>query len=505
MKYQSSRGRSPSANAAEAIKMGIAPDGGLFVPEHIPQLSDQDFQRLESMDYRERAGQVLARYLEDFSAEEIEDCVAKAYNAANFDNLQIAPLVKLQDQVYILELWHGPTCAFKDMALQILPHLVTTSMRKTGENSEIIILVATSGDTGKAALQGFADVRGTRIVVFFPDQGVSEVQKRQMLTQEGNNVYVAAVRGNFDDAQSGVKDIFANQDYVEDLAGQNMKMSSANSINWGRLLPQIVYYISAYVDLRKAGGINAREKINIVVPTGNFGNILAAFYAARMGVPVNRLICAANANHVLTDFINTGVYNRIRPFEQTISPSMDILISSNLERLLYELSGRDAAKVCKLMQELKEKGCYRVDGSLARQVSGWFWSDYCSDAETIETIRETWEDNQYLLDTHTAVAVNVYKKYLKAVKDKTAAIIASTASPFKFGGSVAQAIIDPKELRGQDEFEILRLLEHHTGINMPAAIKGLENRPIRHKRVCGQGEMAQAIFEFLRLNGTRLR
>jgi threonine synthase len=379
----------------------------------------------------------------------------------------------------------------------MLPHLMTASMRKTGEKSEIVILVATSGDTGKAALEGFADVEGTSIMVFFPNQGVSEVQKRQMLTQEGSNVYVAAVQGNFDDAQSGVKNIFACQEYIDKLAANNMKMSSANSINWGRLLPQIVYYVSAYVDLRQAGSITAQEKINIVVPTGNFGNILAAFYAARMGVPVNRLICAANTNNVLTDFIKTGVYDCNRPFKKTISPSMDILISSNLERLLYELSEHDANQVSQLMLELKEKGFYRVNESLAREISSWFWSDYCSDAETIETIRKTWKDKQYLLDTHTAVAVNVYQKYLEATNDKTMTIIASTASPFKFGSSVAQAIIEPEVRQGKDEFELLYLLEDYTGIKMPAAIRGLENRTIKHNKVCSKDEMAQTLFELL--------
>jgi len=495
--YQSSRGKYSSISAAEAIKMGIAPDGGLFVPDFIPSLTDDIFAGMECLSYQERAKKILASYLSDFSAEEIAHCVNGAYNSNNFDNDKIAPLVELKENVYIQELWHGPTCAFKDMALQILPYLLTTSMRKTGESSEIVILVATSGDTGKAALQGFSGVEGTRIIVFYPDDGVSEVQKVQMITQEGKNVYVSGVTGNFDDAQTGVKNIFGSKDYALKLAGHNMKMSSANSINWGRLLPQIVYYISAYVDLRAAGELQVGEKFNIVVPTGNFGNILAAYYAGKMGVPVGKFICAANSNNVLTDFIKNGIYDRNRPFAKTISPSMDILISSNLERLLYEMTGHDAVKICTWMEELKKQGRYDVGAEIHRKIAGCFWSDCCSDAETIETIRDTWQNRNYLLDTHTAVAVKVYEKYLQSTGDNRTAVIASTASPFKFGSSVADAVFSPDMIEGRDEFELLYLLEEHTGVAMPEGIRGLEKKEILHKTVCTVEDMKKTVSTFL--------
>ncbi len=497
MNYKSSRGQVSYVSAAEAIKKGIAPDGGLFVPEYIPELSEDIFKTLEEMNYQGRASRILAYYLTDFNEQEINNCVQGAYNAANFDNARIAPLFMLRENVYVQELWHGPTCAFKDMALQILPYLMTASMRKTGETSEIVILVATSGDTGKAALEGFSNVDGTRIIVFFPDEGVSEVQKRQMVTQEGENVHVAGVLGNFDDAQSGVKNIFASQDYNGRLAEQNMKMSSANSINWGRLLPQIVYYISAYVELRAEGKVKDGEKINIVVPTGNFGNILAAFYAGKMGVPIGKLICAANSNNVLSDFIKSGIYDRNRPFEKTISPSMDILISSNLERLLYEITGHDADRVSTWMEELKNNGKYEVGENIYKIVSQAFWSDYCSDEETKETIKDTWNKHSYLLDTHTAVAVNVYEKYLQATGDNTLTVIASTASPFKFGSSVAAAVLPPEMIAGRTEFELLYLLEEYTGVPMPDAIKGLQDREILHKTVCKVEDMGKTLADFL--------
>ncbi|MDD3023943.1 MAG: threonine synthase, partial [Syntrophomonadaceae bacterium] len=374
MKYQSSRGKFNSISAAEAIKMGISPDGGLFVPDYIPELKEKDWQLMESENYQERACRILRYYLGDFSDEEIKNCVYDAYNDESFDDERIAPLAELKPGVYIQELWHGPTSAFKDMALQLLPQLMTTSARKTGDNGEIIILVATSGDTGKAALEGFKDIAGTRIIVFYPEDGVSEVQKRQMITQEGKNVYVAAVSGNFDDAQTGVKNIFADHAFAERLNKQGMKLSSANSINWGRLLPQIVYYISAYVELRAKRKLVSGEPVNIVVPTGNFGNILAAYYASRMGLPVHKLICASNTNKVLDDFIRTGIYDRNRNFEKTISPSMDILISSNLERLLYEITGHDAARVASWMEELKTSGRYEVDAVSLTRIKDLFWS-----------------------------------------------------------------------------------------------------------------------------------
>ncbi|MBO8159570.1 threonine synthase [Thermosyntropha sp.] len=497
MQYESSRGQYKGLKGAEVIKLGIAPDGGLFVPEYIPELTSEDLKGMENLTYQEKAVYILKQFLSDFSLKQIEECVHKAYNWESFDHEDIAPLVPLDDKTYIQELWHGPTCAFKDMALQILPYLLTTSASITGETDEIVILVATSGDTGKAALAGFKDVENTRIIVFYPDEGVSEVQKRQMITQEGRNVFVAAVKGNFDDAQNGVKEIFNDENIRKLLASNHKKMSSANSINWGRLLPQIVYYIAAYVDLQKKGVIKQGEKINVVVPTGNFGNILAAFYTRRMGIPINRLICASNANNVLTDFIRNGVYDRNRKFEKTISPSMDILISSNLERLLYEVTGHDAQKVRDWMKRLKDTGRYEVDSLTREKVQELFWADFCNDADTIRTIREVWQDYKYLLDTHTAVAVNVYNKYRKASGDNTVAVIASTASPFKFASSVARAVLPPDMMEEKNEFEVLELLSSYTGLAIPAGIKDLDKKPVIHNTKCDKTEMRETVLRFL--------
>ncbi len=497
MVYISSRGQSQPVRAAEAILKGIAPDGGLFVPEHIPVLNEDLFQVMGGWNYQQRAAFILKHYLPDFTPEEINACVEGAYNQNSFDDEKIAPLVKLDDNLYILELWHGPTLAFKDMALQILPRLLTTSARKLGDVNQYVILVATSGDTGKAALEGFRDVEGTRIIVFYPRQGVSQVQERQMVTQEGQNVYVAAVEGNFDDAQNGVKMIFADPVLKEYMARQNRKLSSANSINWGRLLPQVAYYISAYVELRQNRRIREGEKVNFVVPTGNFGNILAAYYAGRMGVPVNKLVCASNANNVLTEFINTGVYDRRRSFEKTISPSMDILISSNLERLLFELTGHDALRVTQWMKELQQMGSYRVDEETRQQVRDLFWADYSSDEETLASIKKTWDNDHYLLDTHTAVAMDVYNKYRLQTGDEHVTVVASTASPFKFGGSVAEAILPPEITRGKGEFEILRLLSMATGLQVPEGIKNLEGKPIRHNTVTSPAKMEDTVRLFL--------
>jgi len=499
MKYSSSRGGYSAITAAEAIKMGIAPDGGLFVPDSIPAISESTWSKLGGQTYQERAAEILNYYLEDFSAAEIKKCVEDAYNSRSFDDERIAPLVSVAEGVYIQELWHGPTCAFKDMALQLLPHLLTASAKKTGEKDEIVILVATSGDTGKAALEGFKDVAGVKIIVFYPEDGVSEVQKRQMITQTGNNVFVAAVQGNFDDAQNGVKQIFADHAFIETLAKNGMKMSSANSINWGRLLPQIVYYVSAYVDLQAAGQVKQGEAINVVVPTGNFGNILAAFYAGQMGVPINRLICASNTNNVLTEFIRTGVYDRNRTFAKTLSPSMDILISSNLERLLYEITAHNAQAVSGWMEDLKTQGKYEVSQSVREKISGLFWADYSSDEETQATIRKVWEEKKYLLDTHTAVAYNVYEKYVGSSDDSTPTVIASTASPFKFGKSVAEAILKPEELEGNDEFALLKILADYTGTPIPNGIKNLDQRTILHKTVSSQAAMGRTVLEYLNL------
>lgn len=499
MKYSSSRGKYNDVSAAEAIKMGLAPDGGLFVPDYIPTVDRECLLRMAKMPYQARANAILGLYLEDFTAQEIQECVEAAYNVSSFDDPRIAPVIRLQDGAFIQELWHGPTCAFKDMALQLLPHLLVTSAHKTGEKDEIVILVATSGDTGKAALEGFKDVAGVRIIVFYPQDGVSEVQKRQMVTQTGGNVFVAAVEGNFDDAQNGVKKIFADSSFVARLAAHGIKMSSANSINWGRLLPQIVYYVSAYVDLVSSGQVQDGEQINIVVPTGNFGNILAAYYASRMGIPVKRLICASNINFVLTDFINTGIYDRQRDFARTISPSMDILISSNLERLLYEMTGHDAEKVAGWMNELQTVGRYKVDQEIRDKICNIFWAGYANDQETQATIRDTWDQNGYLLDTHTAVGINVYSQYVKNTGDHTVTIVASTASPFKFGKSVAEAIMPSDMLTDRDEFAIAKILSQYTGISIPLGLRDIEAKEILHRTVCSKQEMDKVVLNYLKL------
>ena len=407
MQYRSTRDSNTQVTSAMAIKTGLAPDGGLFLPETVPQVSLSEIEALCGMTYNERAVDILSRFLTDFTQEEITTCVNRAYSREKFETEEIAPIFKLNQNTYFLELWHGPTCAFKDMALQILPHLLLKSIHKTGETKEVVILVATSGDTGKAALEGFKDVAGTRIIVFYPADGVSDIQKRQMVTQDGNNVDVAAVCGNFDDAQNGVKQIFTDKDYNEMLAQNGFMLSSANSINWGRLVPQVVYYFSAYANLLKNNEIKLGDKINFVVPTGNFGNILAAYYAKEMGLPVNRLICASNENNVLTDFIKTGVYDKNRSFKTTVSPSMDILISSNLERLLSLATNGDDGQVKAWMENLKSTGKYEVSAGVKQKILETFWGGFCDDDDTLDEINRVFRETSYIMDTHTAVAKRV--------------------------------------------------------------------------------------------------
>jgi len=500
MLYESTRGKYRSFSSAEAIKTGIAPDGGLFVPESGVNISLPEIKKMSSMNYNERTVSILQHFLTDYTKKELFDCAAAAYNQETFDAKDIVPVHKLDRNVYVMELWHGPTCAFKDMALQIMPRFLSLALDKTGERDDIVILVATSGDTGKAALEGFKDVSRTKIVVFYPQKGISTIQKLQMDTQEGENVHVVAVQGNFDDTQSGVKDIFGGKKVKDALQKRGLKFSSANSINWGRLAPQIVYYFSAYSDLLSKSEIKAGEKINFVVPTGNFGNILAGFYARQMGLPVHRLVCAANANNVLTDFIKTGTYNRNRQFKKTISPSMDILISSNLERLLYELTGRDAGKIKKWMAELTENGIYTVDPDTRAQIEQIFWSDFASDEETIQTIRETYYELGYLLDTHTAVGKNVYDKYKRATGDRTKTVIASTASPFKFNQSVARAILGDKAISGKSEFELLDILSRTSKLPVPAGLRDLHKKPVRHNTVTSRENMKSIVLEILGAN-----
>ncbi len=493
MMYKSTRGAA-AVSASAAIVKGLAPDGGLYVPEAFPRLPE--VETLIPLSYKERANVILSAFLSDFTPEEVEASVSAAYTAEKFESDTIAPLTKLSDTAHILELWHGPTCAFKDMALQILPHLLTVSMRKNGISDEVAILVATSGDTGKAALEGFRDVEGTRVLVFFPRDGVSNIQKFQMVTQEGANVGVMAVQGNFDDAQNGVKAIFTDAEYNAFLKENNIVLSSANSINWGRLVPQIVYYVSSWVTLREKGELAEGETFNVVVPTGNFGNILAAYYAKKMGVPVGRLICASNENDVLTEFIRTGRYNRERNFHLTISPSMDILISSNLERFLYDISGEDAENVSAWMQALREEGGYSVDAETLSKMQKLLWAGACNDAETCETIRETYEKYGYLIDTHTAVAVRVYEEYVKETGDTAKTVIASTASPYKFGKSVLGALDEDVP---EDDFAILSALFAKSGLPVPEALRSLREKKERFSESCAPDKMREAVKTLLRI------
>lgn len=498
MFYTSTRDSSVHVTASQAITAGISADGGLFVPEHIPQISLDDLSQLSDVDYIERAKFVLSLYLTDFTAQELDECVKIAYSGGKFSHEKIAPLVELYKGVEVLELWKGPTCAFKDMALQLLPQLLTTSAKKAAPGKEIVILVATSGDTGKAALEGFKDVPGTKILVFYPSEGVSPVQKLQMTTQEGDNVGVCAIEGNFDDAQNGVKAIFANKTMAAKLEEQKLMFSSANSINWGRLVPQIVYYISAYCELAAKGSVSLGDKINIVVPTGNFGNILAAYYAMEMGLPVHKLICASNANNVLTEFFETGRYNRLREFHATASPSMDILISSNLERLLYLLSGKDDAYTNNLMEQLTKTGVYDISADMLTKIKSIFAAGYCDDAQTKATIAATFKDRGYLCDTHTAVAVHVYEKYRCATGDKTPTVIASTASPFKFSASVLAALKTDVATQG-DEFAMLDELAEFTQTACPRQLTGLKEKPVRFKDLCTKESMAQSVLNMLKI------
>jgi threonine synthase len=493
LKYSSTRGDSVQVTAAEAIIKGLAADSGLFVPDELPQISPSFIEELVPLSYEERAVKVLRLFLTDYTDEELKTCVENAYGKGKFDCAGRAPVTDL-GTMQVLELWHGPTSAFKDMALQLLPQLMSTALKKTGEQDNVLILVATSGDTGKAALEGFRDVDQISIMVFYPEGGVSRIQQLQMLTQEGKNVNVTAVRGNFDDAQSGVKVIFADQAFNEQLAEKGVKLSSANSINWGRLVPQIVYYFSAYADLCKAGRIKAGEEINFTVPTGNFGNILAGFYAKQMGLPVHKLICASNANNVLTDFLQTGRYDRNRAFYKTITPSMDILISSNLERLLYHVTG-DKAQVAGWMAELNTSGSYEVDVKTRGIIKETFWADWVDDAATKKCIQQVYMQHKYVLDTHTAVAYQVAENYRHATHDEHVMVVASTASPYKFNGSVLDAL--QAETAGLDEFALLDKLQELNDNPIPAGLAALKTKEVLHKGVCDKDKMNEAVMDFI--------
>ena len=489
--YKSTRDAEKTVTASQAILKGLADDGGLFVPVSIPKLP-VSLGELKEMTYQEIAYTVMKEFLTDFTEEELKSCIAKAYDS-KFDTEEIAPLAKVGD-TYHLELFHGATIAFKDMALSILPHLLTTSAKKNQVKNEIVILTATSGDTGKAALAGFADVEGTKIIVFYPKNGVSRVQELQMVTQKGDNTSVVAIHGNFDNAQSGVKAMFENKELEKELNEAGYQFSSANSINIGRLVPQVVYYVYAYAKLLQNEEIAEDEEINVVVPTGNFGNILAAYYAKNMGIPIAKLICASNENKVLYDFFQTGTYDRNREFVLTTSPSMDILISSNLERLIYKISGEDARKDTDLMTELKTKGSYAITGEMKANLAD-FAAGYATEEQVAKTIHDIYEDTGYVMDTHTAVAATVYKAYREDSKDDRKTVIASTASPYKFAGSVMSAI-DPK-YKGQDDFKLIEELQKVSGTELPNAIKEIMNAEIRHNTECDVDQMEQTVKNIL--------
>ena len=499
MKYISTRTEIAPINSAEAILQGLSRDGGLFVPEKIPNMSLAEIQSLVNMEYSQRAVAVLKKFLTDYTDDELSECAELAYDW--FDVASKVPLsILVQDTnnpkfpIAVMELWHGPTSAFKDMALQMLPRLMTLALKKTGERREILILTATSGDTGKAALAGFADVPQTKIMVFYPDGGVSKIQRLQMVTQVGKNVNVTAVRGNFDDTQTGVKNIFSDKNINSQLDKMNVKLSSANSINWGRLVPQIVYYFSGYVELIKSNQLKLGEGIVIAVPTGNFGNILAAYYAKSMGLPVKKIVCASNINHVLTDFFKTGIYNRNIPFHKTISPSMDILISSNLERLLYHETGGNFKQVQKFMQELNTTGKYKIDNALKNRLDKIFYADFATEAETSDMIKRIFNTFQYLIDTHTAVAMSVLAKYRNATKDLSPVLLASTASPFKFTSAVLSAL--GENVEGIDDLAQLDNLSFKTKKPVPKNLASLEKAEILHNGVCDKNQMADMVLKF---------
>jgi threonine synthase len=481
-------------SAQEAIVRGLAPDGGLFLPEALPSLARNALENLKDMPYGQRAVYLMSPFLTDFRVTELTKFTDAAYGPDRFDTREVAPVRALKDDVYALELWHGPTCAFKDLALQMLPWLLTASMQKQNEERTVCILVATSGDTGKAALEGFRDVTGTKILVFYPKDGVSAVQELQMVTQAGDNVGVCAVNGNFDDAQNGVKQIFSDEAFREKLNERDVILSSANSINWGRVLPQLVYYVSAYCDMLKSGAIAAGDKINICVPTGNFGNILAAYYAREMGLPVKKFICASNENNVLTDFLRTGVYDRNRDFHTTISPSMDILISSNLERLLFSLSTRDDAAVRNYMEQLRTNGRYTVSAEIRDKLQNLFLGGFCGDKRTKEVIAQTWKEQNYLVDTHTAVGLDVLDQYRRQTGDTTPALVASTASPFKFCDSVLEALGEASLPGSIDNIDRLTEL---TGIAAPAPLSGLRSRRVRFTRCVEREKMEGGVLRML--------
>ncbi|MDD3204325.1 MAG: threonine synthase [Lachnospiraceae bacterium] len=491
--YKSTRSEDTEVKASEAILKGLANDGGLFVPESIPAL-DKSLEELSTMTYQEVAYEVMKLFLTDFTEEELKTCITRAYDS-KFDTEVIAPVTG-KESPYFLELYHGATIAFKDMALSILPHLMITAAKKNHVDNDIVILTATSGDTGKAALAGFADVKGTKIIVFYPKNGVSPIQEKQMVTQKGDNTYVVGIHGNFDDAQTGVKTLFSDKELADEMAAKGYQFSSANSINIGRLVPQVVYYVYAYAQLLQKNEIQKGEKINVVVPTGNFGNILAGFYAKNMGVPIDKLICASNDNKVLYDFFSTGTYDRNREFVLTTSPSMDILISSNLERLIYRIAGNSAEKNAELMVSLSAKGSYDITDTMKKELKD-FYGNYATEKETAEIIQELYQKDGYVIDTHTAVAAAVYKKYTADTKDTTKTVIVSTASPYKFGRSVMTAINGKYD--ALSDFDLIDELEKISNVKVPNAIEEIRKAPVLHNHICEKDQMKKTVKEFLNI------
>lgn len=495
MKYYSTRDKALRITAAEAVKMGLSRDGGLLTPERIPQIDTAFLERMVPLRYQDRAAAVMGLYLEDYAQEELAAFAENAYGPDKYDTAAVAPVRTVDANTHCLELWHGPTSAFKDMALQMLPQLLSAALGKTGEQRTVCILVATSGDTGKAAMEGFADVPQTKILVFYPKDGVSAIQEAQMVTQEGSNVGVCSVVGNFDDAQAGVKRIFSDADLRAELDRRSYFLSSANSINWGRILPQVVYYISAYCDLVRDGRVNMGDKLSFCVPTGNFGDILAAYYAKRMGLPVRRLICASNCNDVLTDFLRTGIYDRNRPFHNTMSPSMDILISSNLERLLFDLSGENDEEVRRYMTQLNQCGRYQVSDAILTQVKELFWAGSCKEAETTATIAAYYQDKGYLIDPHTAVAAQVMEQYRAETGDGAPVVFVSTASPYKFCDSVLTAI---GEVPVEDSLERIGQMQAVTGVPAPRRLAALKGKARRFDQWTEKQKMENVVQDFLK-------
>ncbi|MFR8767505.1 MAG: threonine synthase [Eubacterium sp.] len=491
--YKSTRGTGETLKASEAILKGLADDGGLFVPTEIPKL-EATIDELSKMTYQQVAYEVMKLFFTDFTEEELKNCITKAYDS-KFDTEEIAPLAEV-DGAYYLELFHGKTIAFKDMALSILPHLLTTSAKKNNVKNEIVILTATSGDTGKAAMAGFADVEGTRIIVFYPHGGVSKVQEKQMVTQKGDNTYVVAIEGNFDQAQSGVKAIFGNKELAKEMDEKGFQFSSANSINIGRLVPQVAYYVYAYAKLYAEGKLAKDQKMNVVVPTGNFGNILAAYYAKNMGLPIAKLICASNENKVLFDFFKTGEYDKNRDFILTTSPSMDILISSNLERLIYKIAGNSSEKNSELMNDLATKGKYTITDEMKAELDD-FYGNYATEEETAKVIKDTYEKTGYVMDTHTAVAASTYKKYVAETNDDAVTVIASTASPFKFARSVMDAI-NP-EYDKLDDFELIDELSKIANVKIPNAIEEIRYAEVRHNNLVEVDGMEAIVKKFFNI------